>query len=367
MVEYTRIKKFAENSPNLYEAMKIYGEHCLAERGVAGKQFASKSKDEMETAINKEYINELYRRTNMTPDANFDGSLRRFANNSQVLEMADDIRDYMIDMLLPETLMTGSLRYFADFRFADLGDSMSFDIENNALYNVSKAGYRKRSTNLQKLYGTTVTLAPINRQVTVGTDLFEILTGRVSIAKEVMKAVRSIETAMMFDAYDAFATATGSLTGNLAVTNYSEKSLISLCQTVTAYNQGRKAVIIGTPVALKSVLPTNANYRYLLDDEYVRLGHLQTFNGYDVLPLDQVANPYDSAHPYALKLDDTKIWVVSPAADKIVKIGVGGEMMSHTDAIYDNANLLQLSTLNKAWDTQVVTNSVCGVVTNLEG
>lgn len=40
--------------------------------------------------------------------------------------------------------------------------------------------------------------------------------------------------------------------------------------------------------------------------------------------------------------------------------------MSHTDAIYDNANLLQLSTLNKAWDTQVVTNSVCGVVTNLE-
>ena len=93
-----------------------------------------------------------------------------------------------------------------------------------------------------------------------------------------MKAVRSIVTAMMFDAYDAFATATGSLTGNLAVANYSEASLISLCETVTAYNQGRKAIIIGTPVALKNVLPSNANYRYLLDDEYVRLGHLQTFN-----------------------------------------------------------------------------------------
>ena len=39
--------------------------------------------------------------------------------------------------------------------------------------------------------------------------------------------------------------------------------------------------------------------------------------------------------------------------------------MSHTDAIYDNANLLQLSTLNKAWDCQVVTNSVCGIVKNL--
>ena len=40
--------------------------------------------------------------------------------------------------------------------------------------------------------------------------------------------------------------------------------------------------------------------------------------------------------------------------------------MSHTDAIYDNANLLQLSTLIKAWDCQVVTNAVCGVVKSLE-
>ena len=279
MVEYTRVKKFAENSPKLYEAMKIYGEHCLAERGVVGKKFSETPKDVMDQAINKEFVDELYRRTGMTPDGNFDGSLKRFATNPNVLSMADDIRDYMIDMLLPETLLTGSLRYFADFRFADLGDSMTFDIENNALYNVSKAGYRKRSTNMQKLFDTTVTMVPVNRQLTVGTDLFEIMSNRVFIAKEVMKAVRSIETAMMFDAYQAFATATGNLSGNLAVANYAEDSLISLCQTVTAYNQGRKAVIIGTPVALKAVLPTNSNYRYLLDDEYVRLGHLQTFNG----------------------------------------------------------------------------------------
>ena len=134
MVEYTRIKKFAENSKDLYDAMKQYGEHCLAERGVVGKQFSSTPKDVMEEAINKEFTQELYRRTGMNPDDNFDGSLQRFAAHPSVMKMADDIRDFMIDMLLPETLMTGSLRYFADFRFADLGDSMSFDIENNALY-----------------------------------------------------------------------------------------------------------------------------------------------------------------------------------------------------------------------------------------
>ncbi len=86
---------------------------------------------------------------------------------------------------------------------------------------------------------------------------------------------------------------------------------------------------------------------------------------YDVIPMEQVANIY-GATPYTLKLDDTKIYVVSPASDKIVKIGVGGDTMSHTDAVYDNANLLQMSTISKAWDCQVITNSVAGVIVNLD-
>ena len=203
-----------------------------------------------------------------------------------------------------------------------------------------------------------------NHEITVGTTLFEILTGQSYLAEDIMKVARSIETTMLFEAYDAFTTEMNALTGNLAVANYTENALISLCETVTAYNQGRKAVIIGTPVALKAVLPQNQNYRYLLDDEYVRLGHLATFNQYDVLPMEQVANPY-SATPYALKLDDTKIYVVSPASDKIVKIGVFGGTFSHQDNSYDNANETIESTTTKAYSTAVVTNSVAGVVKSL--
>lgn len=359
MNESKVVKMFAQTSPDLYKAMAEYKDHCLAERGVQGKQFSAISKDKMENAINKAFAQEIQKRTGLTVER-FDGSVKRYAENTQVKEMADAIKDFMIDMVLPEVLTTGTLRYIADFKFGDLGDSLSFDVENNALFTVSKAGYRKRSTNLQKLYKTTVTLVPQNHMMTVGSDLFEILTDRASIAKDVMKASRSIEAQMLFDAYDAFTTSANALTGNLAVANYAESSLISLCERVTAYNGGKKAVIMGTPVALKAILPTNANYRYLLDDEYVKLGHLQTFNNYDVIPMEQVANY--TANDYSLKLDDTKIYVVSPASDKIVKIGIGGETYSHTDAIYDNANLLQLSTINKAWDVATITNSVAGVV-----
>ena len=113
-------------------------------------------------------------------------------------------------------------------------------------------------------------------------------------------------------------------------------------------------------VALKAVLPTNNNFRYSLEDAYVKLGAIQQFNGYDVIPMAQIAKLGSTT--YELKLDDTKIYVVSPASDKIVKIGLFGGTVTHTDGSYDNANKTIANTTEKAWNVSVVTNSVAGVV-----
>ena len=360
-MEFANVKAFAEMSKDLSEAMKAYAlNYNLQRKGL--KAFADHSQEEQNKLINKAFAHEVAKQSGMElPDLSNKTEVRRYAMNPMVRFFANQIQDVMIDMILPETLMTGSLKYFADMKFADLGDTIKFDIKSNSLFTVSKAGNRQRTTNQQKSFRTTVTMAGVNHEITVGTTLFEILTGQAYLAEEVMKVARSIETAMLFDAYDAFTTEMNGLTGKLAVANYSEASLITLCETITAYNQGRKAVVIGTPLALKAVLPTNTNYRYLLDDEYVKLGHLQTFNGYDVLPMEQVANPYNST-AYSLKLDDTKLYVVSPASDKIVKIGVFGGTFSHQDNSYDNANKTIENTTEKSWETVVCTNSVAGVV-----
>ena len=363
-MEFANVKAFAEMSKDLSEAMSAYAHNYnLQRKGL--KAFADHSQEEQNKLINKAFAMEVAKQSGMElPDLNNKTEVRRYAMNPMVRFFANQIQDVMIDMILPETLMTGSLKYFADMKFADLGDTIKFDIKSNSLFTVSKAGNRQRTTNQQKTFRTTVTMAGVNHEITVGTTLFEILTGQAYLAEEVMKVARSIETAMLFDAYDAFTTEMNGLSGNLAVANYSEESLITLLETVTAYNQGRKAVVIGTPLALKAVLPHNTNYRYLLDDEYVKLGHLQTFNGYDVLPMEQVANPYDST-AYSLKLDDTKLYVVSPASDKIVKIGVFGGTFSHQDNSYDNANKTIENTTEKSWETAVVTNSVGGVIKRL--
>ena len=228
---------------------------------------------------------------------------------------------------------------------------------------VSKADYRRRRINAQKTFDASMTMTGTNHMVTVSDNLFNILAGRSHIARDVMRAGLAIEKAMLVDAYNAFVGAMSGLSGNLAVANYSEKSLIKLCQTVTAYNQGKKAIIVGSPVALKGVLPAG-NYRFTLDSEYVKAGHLFQFNGYDVLPLDQVADP-DVNNPYKLLLDDTKIYVVSPASDKIVKMGVFGGVLSNSNDAYDTANKSVNNTLEKSWEVAVVTNSVAGVVNSI--
>ena len=360
-MEFANVKAFAEVSKDLYDAMKAFSLNYNNERkGLSA--FTDHSREEMAKCINKAFALEVAKQSSVElPNLENKTEVRRFAANPMVRYFANQIQDVMIDMILPETLMTGSLRYFADMKYADLGDSVKFDIKSNSLFTVSKAGNRQRTTNQQKTFRTTVTMTGVNHEITIGTTLFEMLTGQSFLAEEVMKVARSIETTMLFEAYDAFTAEANALTGNLAVANYAEGSLITLCETITAYNQGRKAVILGTPLALKSVLPANSNYRYLLDDGYVKLGHLQTFNGYDVLPMEQVANPYDST-PYALKLDDTKIYVVSPASDKIVKVGVFGGTFSHQDNAYDNANKVVENTTEKAWEVAVCTNSIAGVV-----
>lgn len=360
-IKFSNVRAFSEMSKDLYDAMKEFSRNCILERK-GQKAFVEHSREEMNKLINKEFASELVKQVGYGAERFGEGkdAMRRFTSSTTTREFANAIRDVMIDLIIPDILMSGALPYIADIKYADLGDTIKFDIKSNQLFTVSKAGYRKRRTNLQKSFKTTVTMFGENHEITVGADLFEIMIGQADVAEDIMRAALSMEAQMLYDAYDAFIATTGTLTGNLQVANYSEESLIKLAQTVTAYNGGRKAVILGTPVALKSVLPSNSNYRYLLNDEYVKLGHLQTFNGYDVIPMEQVAD-YKSTD-YSLKLDDTKIYVVSPASDKIVKLGVFGGTYSHTDNAYDNANKMVETTMEKAWDTMVVTNSVAGIV-----
>ena len=78
----------------------------------------------------------------------------------------------------------------------------------------------------------------------------------------------------------------------------------------------------------------------------------------------QKANPY-SERKYALKFDDSKLFVVTPATDKIVKMGIFGGTMSRQNAPEESANLFVLHTIVTNYSVECITNSIAGMVKNI--
>lgn len=269
----------------------------------------------------------------------------------------------MIDMVLPDAIID-NVGMFADVRTIGWGDSAAFDVKPRDIFVVSKAGRSKRTTELNKQFVGQVTVIPEPRQLTVFVSLMKVLAGKESLAEFVMKMVRSFETQLSYDVYDAFKTALDAVDSTastgLRVTGFTENEFIRLSQTVAAWNGGTRPLAVGTQLALANILPSNANYRYDLQSDYVRVGYLSNFKGTDIMVLPQVA---DWTTPFGLKLTNDRIWIVSPSSDKVIKLVLEGSTLSYQDDTYAHANLVQTATMYKSWGTVVATNQVASVIT----
>lgn len=294
---------------------------------------------------------------------NFDQfALEQWVTNPMLNWAAFAVVSAMIDMILPETIID-SIGLYTDVRTIGWGDSALFDVESRDLFVVSKAGRNQRSTQVHKQYKGTVSIVPENHELTVAVSLYKVLAGSESLAEFVTKMVRSMETQVTLDAYNAFVTAMAALpstaTTGLQVAGYTQASLVRLCQQVQAWTN-QKPVVVGTQLALVNVLPDDANYRYELESEYVKLGYIRTAFGFDVMALPQLA---DWTTPWATAISNSYLWILAPSSQKILKLVLEGSTMANTDSVFQNANLMQRSTLMKSWGVGVATNSTAGVIT----
>jgi len=145
----------------------------------------------------------------------------------------------------------------------------------------------------------------------------------------------------------------------LRVTGYTQADLTKLAARVSAYNNGSKALVLGTKVALASVLPDDVNYRFQIDSEFVKMGYVRNIAGIDTLEIPQVA---DWATPFSLLISDSYLWIVAPGTDKIVKCVIGGSTISNMNGNYDSANLQINASFTKFWKAGVVTSSVAATI-----
>lgn len=273
------------------------------------------------------------------------------------------VTNALIDMILPQSVME-DIGIFSDVRSGAWGDSFSFDIEPRDLFVVSKSGKAQKTAEIHKQFRGQKTLVPEMHEITVGVSMYAVLSGKESLANLVTKCVRSIETAISLDAYNAFATTMSALsntaTTGLRIAGYSEANLIRIAEQVTAWNFGAKPIVVGTSTALLNVLPDNDNFRFTLSDPYTTIGYIPTIAGYDVMRLPQIA---DIETFGALKIANDRLWVISPASQKIVKVCFEGNTIANTTGVFENSDLSQSTTLWKSYVCGVATNATAGVIT----
>ncbi len=318
---------------------------------------------EKEALINKEFKDVVYKLSGvqnpkMLPDV-------VWSTNPNVGWYTYAIVSTMIDAVLPDVLID-TIGLYTDIRNVGWGDSAVFNIEPRDLFPVTKAGRGKRMGELQKQFvGQPVSLIPENHQMTVGVALYRVLSGAESLARFAAKAIRSMETQVTIDAYTAFNTAMLALpttAGNaqLRAAGWSQDTFTYFAQKVSAWNGGAQAIAMGTKRGLAKVLPLNANYRYDIESDFVRVGYIRNLAGVDTLELPQVA---DWENPFGLKLNDDVIYIMSPSAQKPVKLVLEGTTLSYTSSQFDAANLTQTTTFQKSWLAGVATNCIAATIT----
>lgn len=307
------------------------------------------------------YIEEIERMTGKKHNEFSDMAV--FCGFTDVREAAFAVVNIMTDLVLPDSLIK-DVGVYCDIKNGGWGDSLKIDLKPRDLFVVSKGGRAKRTFDIVRQYNGQKTLVPEPRVISVGLPLYDVLTKKYSLAEFVMKAVRSLETQMRYDIYDAFSAAMEALGDSgdtaLKVTGYAQDSAVALAQKVQAWNGGKPAVFLGTKLALSKILPASTNYRYMLGDEYVKLGHVRDFFGFNAMEMEQLA---DWRTEFKTYLRDDRLYIVSPTADKIVKVFTEGATLTNNMNHYDSANLMANADLVKSYGVGVATSAIGGVIT----
>lgn len=270
----------------------------------------------------------------------------------------------MIETILPATVVD-SIGLYTDMRFIGWGDVPLFEVPNRALFTVSLGADAQRNTMVQKQFRSNQTVTVYNHVITSQVNLMSVLARHENLAEFARRAVISIETAMSREAYDAVVAGLNGVNVPSALKKsgaFDMETLVTLGETVGAYNFGMRPIFAGTRAGLMKILPSAAaGFRMETPADDIRLELIRTAYGFDFLTLPQVATGDYKTMGLALK--DNFIMAISPAADKLVRGVIEGSVLTNSNDYYDNANLTSNFTINKRYGFEFLSGAVAGSYT----
>jgi len=312
--------------------------------------------------MHKEMLKFFTKEVELISNTKLDGVMpvATYCNLSTVKEAAFAV----LSMMTQPIIIDATIQNFApiaDIRNGDFGDSFSFDLTPRDLFVVSKGARSQKTYEIQKQFEGTKTIIPEFRNITVGVPLFDIYMGKKSLAEYMSKAIRSLNANLSYDIYDAFQAAMANLptTGDakLRVVGYSQDALLELGTVIEAWDQ--TPIVMGTKLALSKILPASTNYRFDLDSDYVKFGHLRDFFGFDIVELPQVA---DYRSEFKTKIANDELYLICPSSDKLVKVCMEGTVLSNIGGNADTENLITVGNMCMSYGVGVITNALAGMI-----
>lgn len=303
--------------------------------------------------LNDVFCSELKRRSKYSVE-DFDGDVQAYASFDAVSKMSAQIQKIMVDAMTPILINATGLNMIAEIHYGGYGDVFEFEMTDSLPYEVSKMGRREKHTKVQSKKKTNKTISTAQYGLTTMTTLPEILLGESMVAEDAYLMALSINKKIYTLAIKKFISACETITDTkFLLTGYTENALLEKLRNGSAWN-GEKMVIVGDAVALKSILPANTNTRILLQDEFnTTLGYMSTFNTYNVLAFDVVADPNEANGVLGLPTD--RIYGIPVNGSKLIHVGIGATI-ANTDDTFENDNLAILSTLSKEIGVELATN-----------
>lgn len=263
----------------------------------------------------------------------------------------------MLDVIVPETVLDNFYQ-FAEVKSVGWGDNLVFNVPNNDLFVVSTAANGKRKGSRQRLHGSDVILTPVNHMITIGEDWYRIVSGKVNWGEWVTRVVRSVETQISVDVYNAIINSYPTLSASYKETGaFSQDKFNRLTSRVTAANGGGRASAFGAKLALSKIVPADQYFKFGLGDEFNKMGYLTNFQGTDLFELEQRLVP--NTDEFAI--DDSSALILSSTVQKIVKIGFEGNTQITESQVNQNADQSIDYTVQQRWDVKIVTSGKYGM------
>jgi hypothetical protein len=362
-IERNLIMNFASDPDTAlgYEKFVEYYNAYKSNKSSVGTGETEISMEDAHKKMNAFFSKEIEKRCNKKVENEKD--LMQYCAYTDVREAAFAVVSVLTDLIIPNAILK-EVAPIAEFHNIGWGDTAKIVVKPRDLILPSKIGRARRMGVVRQQFAGEVTIPTYMREVTVGVSFYDVLIGRYNLAEYMAKAAAGMEAQIRYDIWDAFETAVATFdnsgTAKLVYTGYTQDDFVNLAETVGAWNNSR-AIVLGTKTACSKVLPASTNYRIDLDtSSYVRNGSLREFMGTEVIQMEQIA---DYRTEFSVKLDNTKLYFVSPAQQKIIHVAMEGNTLGVVRDNKEAANLLATGTMMKSWGVVAASAALAGVIT----